>query len=557
MASDIIARGIAAKAAADLEQFKGETAEALAGKADLVNGKVPSDQLPSYVDDVVEYADYDSFPEEGELGKIYVALDTGYTYRWSGSEYIQVGGQDLSVLVANFAALYDPASTYEAGDLCIYEDALYSCKEDIDPAEAWDASHWDRTDLATVIESAVDSLEAEIATKQDILVSGTNIKTINGKDVLGSGNMEIEANRPIPNAWNISSTTAALCESIVNDASAVKGMVYLGKIHCSDLPGHLVQGEAIISIISSGDANGKDIRIILTSANTSPYHWEYEYVMINGVYGSPAGWVGYQPELVSGVNIKTVAGKGLLGSGNVALEKGDVGLGNVDNTSDLDKPISTATQNALNLKADLSALQAHEADVSNPHAVTKSQVGLGNVDNTSDLDKPISNAVQAALDTKVNESDTTNFVMGTSQVSGAPMLGSITIGPDEYNIPMKTSDLTNDSGLLFIDDESDTAMVVLSAADWTVLKYDHYIKKSGTVFPEAEESRYKVTISNVDHVVRFALNSPTQAKAMFMVEESDGSDIYYYELTLFVVKDGNAQTHVVMRCATVMSEPGL
>lgn len=42
-------------------------------------------------------------------------------------------------------------------------------------------------------------------------------------------------------------------------------------------------------------------------------------------------------------------------------------------------------------------LEAHEADHSNPHAVTKAQVGLGNVDNTSDADKPISTATQAAL----------------------------------------------------------------------------------------------------------------------------------------------------------------
>ena len=75
-----------------------------------------------------------------------------------------------------------------------------------------------------------------------------------------------------------------------------------------------------------------------------------------------------------------------------------VGLGNVDNTSDLDKPISTATQNALDLKANLSDFNTHANNHNNPHQVTKEQVGLGNVDNTSDLDKPISTATQAALD---------------------------------------------------------------------------------------------------------------------------------------------------------------
>ena len=53
-------------------------------------GKVPSSQLPSFVDDVVDYANLAAFPITGESGKIYVALDTNLTYRWSGSVYIEI-----------------------------------------------------------------------------------------------------------------------------------------------------------------------------------------------------------------------------------------------------------------------------------------------------------------------------------------------------------------------------------------------------------------------------------------------------------------------------------
>lgn len=53
-------------------------------------GKVPSTQLPSYVDDVVEAANLASFPATGEIGKIYVALDTNKAYRWSGSAYVYI-----------------------------------------------------------------------------------------------------------------------------------------------------------------------------------------------------------------------------------------------------------------------------------------------------------------------------------------------------------------------------------------------------------------------------------------------------------------------------------
>ncbi len=53
-------------------------------------GKVPTSQLPAYVDDVLEYTNLASFPATGETGKIYVALDTNKTYRWSGSAYIYI-----------------------------------------------------------------------------------------------------------------------------------------------------------------------------------------------------------------------------------------------------------------------------------------------------------------------------------------------------------------------------------------------------------------------------------------------------------------------------------
>ena len=53
-------------------------------------GKIRSDLLPSYVDDVLEFGSYTDFPLIGERGKIYLALDTNNTYRWSGSEYFQL-----------------------------------------------------------------------------------------------------------------------------------------------------------------------------------------------------------------------------------------------------------------------------------------------------------------------------------------------------------------------------------------------------------------------------------------------------------------------------------
>ena len=53
-------------------------------------GKIPSAQLPSYVDDVVEYANLADFPGTGSSGILYIALDTNKQYRWAGSTYQQI-----------------------------------------------------------------------------------------------------------------------------------------------------------------------------------------------------------------------------------------------------------------------------------------------------------------------------------------------------------------------------------------------------------------------------------------------------------------------------------
>lgn len=64
---------------------------AVNGVAELdATGKVPSTQLPSYVDDVLEYANLAGFPTTGDTGKIYIALDTNITYRWSGTAYVEI-----------------------------------------------------------------------------------------------------------------------------------------------------------------------------------------------------------------------------------------------------------------------------------------------------------------------------------------------------------------------------------------------------------------------------------------------------------------------------------
>lgn len=71
------------------------------------NGKISSSQLPSYVDDVLEFQDKASFPKPGEIGKIYVELKSNLTYRWSGTDYVEISPS---------LALGETSSTAYAGD---------------------------------------------------------------------------------------------------------------------------------------------------------------------------------------------------------------------------------------------------------------------------------------------------------------------------------------------------------------------------------------------------------------------------------------------------------
>lgn len=131
------------------------------------------------------------------------------------------------------------------------------------------------------------------------------------------------------------------------------------------------------------------------------------------------------------VPVTSVAGK----TGAVILSSLDVGLGNVNNTSDADKPISSATQLALDDKYDASNpanyVDAAGAAIASPVqsvagqtgsvVLSKSDVGLDNADNTSDADKPVSTATQLALNDKYDASNPNNYVDSAGAASAAPV----------------------------------------------------------------------------------------------------------------------------------------
>lgn len=134
----------------------------------------------------------------------------------------------------------------------------------------------------------------------------------------------------------------------------------------------------------------------------------------------PSSGVAYAPINHTHADLGGGGGSGAVDSVNgrtgvVVLTKADVGLSSVDNTSDAGKPVSTATQTALNLKAPL----ASPAFTGTPTGITKAHVGLGSVDNTSDAAKPISTATASALAAKA---DLVGGVIPSSQIPAVALV---------------------------------------------------------------------------------------------------------------------------------------
>lgn len=125
--------------------------------------------------------------------------------------------------------------------------------------------------------------------------------------------------------------------------------------------------------------------------------WDYDEEVIKAVKVDAA----INADTVGGLTVKTAVPTGAKFTDTVPT-LATLKLDKVDNTSDLNKPVSTAQGAALALKADKTQVltDVPEGALFTDTIATKSSVGLGNVDNTSDAAKPVSTATQAALDLK-------------------------------------------------------------------------------------------------------------------------------------------------------------
>jgi hypothetical protein len=255
--------------------------------------------------------------------------------------------------------------------------------------------------------------QSALNAKQDTLVSGTNIKTVNGTSVLGSGNISISS----AVAWggvtgtlsNQTDLQTAL-DGKVDENSAITGATKTKITY--DAKGLVTAG---------ADATTADI----ASSTDKRYVTDAQLVVVGNTSGTNTGdnatnsqysglAASKQDTLVSGANIKTINSTSLLGSGNVAVE-----------------PTITATTSADYYRGDKTFA-----------TLNKAAVGLGNVDNTSDANKPVSTAQQTALDAKTNKLVVANRQTAsyTLVLSDADKLVEMNVGSaNNLTVPLNSS----------------------------------------------------------------------------------------------------------------------
>lgn len=218
------------------------------------SGIIPSAQLPSYVDDVIEVDTFSNLPDTGESGKIYIVQDTNLTYRWSGTDYVEISkslalGETSSTAYpgdkgkattdklnkTSDKVVVGPTTVNPSTDKIVlkYQTHFTSTNSDSEDSHTINAA---TTSQAGVMSSAdktkLNGLKYQAGITSDINAVQTNLEThINNKsnphevtkDQVGLGNVDntSDANKPISNATQ----TALNGKFSATDGNALKQRV--------------------------------------------------------------------------------------------------------------------------------------------------------------------------------------------------------------------------------------------------------------------------------------------------------------------------------------------
>ena len=349
------------------------------------NGTVPASQLPSYVDDIIEvYATYTvgatggltniqlysdaahTRPITGESGKIYVNIASGepsYQFRWSGTAFVD--SNTSSLIIGQIAGTaFDGARGEEL------ERQMSSLKAN--GASHFNNNTYQASSVQLNFKCWFGNGNVQDHYSQIKAASTTEAGVMSAAD-------KVKLDTTLPNQITTETTNRTNADKAINDLLAT-------------LPDHMLARD----LSNSGDM----IKIDSTATNLTLAYW-WAKKQENGHYEiNPQYAITIPAATTTKAGVMTAADK-------VKLDNTATGLANeiTDRTNAINSlrtELKTYVDGLISdTGTDLTALETkvnnHIANKANPHGVTKSQVGLGNASNTSDANKPVSTAQAAAI----------------------------------------------------------------------------------------------------------------------------------------------------------------
>ena len=363
------------------------------------SGIIPSAQLPSYVDDVIEVDTFSNLPGTGESGKIYIVQDTNLTYRWSGTDYVEI---------SKSLALGETSSTAYPGD----------------------------------------------------------------KGKATTDKLNRIPDKLITDTVNVNQSTT---EAVLNFTTYKQETQHIGRN-----------------------------TLTITSATTS------------------------QAGLMSSSDKTKLDGL-----------KDQAGI-----TSDI---------NAVQTN-----LETHINNKSNPHEVTKDQVGLGNVDNTSDANKPISNATQTALNGKFSATDGNALKQTIEDMPNLVVTeGSVSHKNNNISLSLRQQDLKDpvntDSILLTFNPATDSTAGIILPSDKS--KIDKIVTNGNGTKYLSDNGTYKevqggsADIESLKQYVNDSISSARSVGYMMQLTEIDASGLdenTWYPVTIAAGERMNIRVEVLV-----------
>lgn len=364
------------------------------------NGKVPANQLPSYVDDVIDvYATYDKSPTGelsnialfadaahntpivGEAGKIYQNVtdgEPGYQFRWSGTTWAPIvsGGVVIGEITGT---AYDGAKGKTTTDNLNALKAFNPIRlTDIVTDTSKATIRYEKSD-GTAIQGL--DIPAANSTKAGVMAAADKVKldTTLPKQISDEVTARTEAINALQGeladdiAQEVVDRNTAIAAAKTELTTAINKEVSDRKAADTQVRTDL---EAAVELVAE-ELRGADTTLqnnITKEVNDR----KGEITRIEGLISDEAATRAQADTTVNAKVDSHIGNK----SNPHAVTKAQVGLGNVNNTSDADKPVSTAQATAI---ADAKAagtnaqtnLTTHMQNMSNPHGVTRDQLGLG------------------------------------------------------------------------------------------------------------------------------------------------------------------------------------